>query len=44
MKTYIVFNFNGDELAIIKAGGLNSAEKKAKAKYGENVYCVYTEL
>jgi hypothetical protein len=43
MKTYIVYKI-ATEIAIIKAGSLNSAEKKAKAKYGNYVHCVYTEI
>lgn len=33
MKTYIVY-VNGVEAGMIKAGGQNAAEKKAKAKLG----------
>jgi hypothetical protein len=34
MKTYIVY-VNGIEVGYIKAGSHNSAEKKAKEKYGQ---------
>lgn len=44
MKTYIVYDGNGDEVGYIKAGSHNAAEKKAKAKYGENASVAYTEL
>lgn len=47
MKTYIVY-VNGIEVGYIKAGGHNSAEKKAKKKYsGKNIKDVsvaYTEI
>lgn len=46
MKTYIVY-VNGNEIGYIKAGSHNSAEAKAKKKYGkngENVSVCYTEL
>ena len=46
MKTYIVY-VNGIEIGYIKAGGHNSAEKKAAKKYGQNgetVSVCYTEL
>jgi len=46
MKTYIVY-VNGEERGYIKAGSHNSAEKKAKKKYGqngENVSVCYTEI
>lgn len=48
MKTYIVY-VGGVEVAEIKAGGHNSAEKKAQKKYGKgegdtNVSVAYTEV
>jgi hypothetical protein len=44
MKTYIVYNEKGEEVAIIKAGSHNAAEKKAKKKYGEKASVCYTEI
>lgn len=44
MKTYIVYDENGNEVALIKAGSHNTAEKKAKAKYGEKASVAYTEV
>jgi hypothetical protein len=46
MKTYIVY-CNGIEIALIKAGSHNAAEKKAKKKYGNGVVDItvaYTEV
>jgi hypothetical protein len=44
MKTYIVYDETGNERGYIKAGSHNSAEKKAKAKYGSRASVAYTEL
>lgn len=44
MKTYIVFDALGRELGLIKAGSLNSAEKKAKKKFGGYLNVCYTEI
>lgn len=44
MKTYIVYDEQGNERGYIKAGSHNAAEKKAKAKYGPLASVVYTEL
>jgi len=44
MKTYIVYNEQGNEVALIKASSHNAAEKKAKAKYGEKASVAYTEV
>jgi hypothetical protein len=44
MKTYIVFDVCGRELGFIKAGSHNSAEKKAKKKFGGYVNVCYTEV
>lgn len=50
MKTYIVY-LRGEEIAYIKAGNHNSAEKKAIKKYGHlsdnpefEIDVTYTEL
>lgn len=47
MKTYIVY-FNGVEIALIKAGSHNAAEKKAIKKYKptapSQVTVAYTEI
>ena len=44
MKHYIVY-VNGYEVALIKAGSHNAAEKKAQAKYpGKQVSVAYTEV
>lgn len=44
MKTYRVF-VDGIEVGLIKAGGHNAAEKKARAKYpGRQVSVEYTEV
>lgn len=49
VKTYIVY-VKGVEVGYIKAGGHNSAEKKAQVKYAKNgvepreVSVAYTEL
>lgn len=44
MKTYIVYDERGIEVAMIKAGSHNAAEKKAKKKYGERAFVAYTEV
>jgi hypothetical protein len=44
MKTYIVYDESGREVAIIKAGSHNSAEKKAQKKYGAKASVAYTEI
>ena len=44
MKTYIVYDGDGNEVRIIKASGHNAAEKKAKALYGDKASIVYTEI
>lgn len=44
MKTYIVYDGNGVEIALIKAGSHNAAEKKARKRYGENASVAYTEI
>ena len=44
MKHYIVYDSAGNEVEIIKASGHNTAEKKAKAKYGEKASVCYTEI
>ena len=44
MKTFIVYDETGREVAIIKAGSHNSAEKKAQKKYGEKASVAYTEI
>ena len=44
MKSYIVYNENGQEVAIIKASGHNAAEKKAQKKYGNRASVAYTEV
>jgi hypothetical protein len=44
MKTYIVSNGEGVEVAMIKAKSHNEAEQEAKAKYGENATVAYTEI
>ena len=44
MKTYIVYDGNGDEVDLIKAVNHNAAERKAKAKYGDKASVVYTEV
>jgi hypothetical protein len=44
VKTYIVYDDTGREIALIKAGSHNSAEKKAIKKYGERVTVTYTEV
>lgn len=44
MKTYIVY-VDGKEVGMIKSGGHNAAEAKAKKKYpNKNVHVVYTEV
>jgi hypothetical protein len=44
MKTYIVTDACGRELGLIKAGSLNSAEKKAKKKFYGYFNVCYTEV
>lgn len=44
MKTYLVYDENGEERGYIRAGSHNSAEKKAKARYGEKASVAYTEV
>ena len=44
MKTYIVYNEKGEEIALLKASNHNSAETKAKKKYGEKTSVCYTEI
>lgn len=44
MKTYIVYDAMGNEVAIIKAKSHNDAEKKAIQKYGEKASVAYTEI
>jgi hypothetical protein len=44
MKTYIVYDESGREVAMIKAGSHNSAEKKAQKKYGAKASVAYTEI
>ena len=44
MKTYIVYDKNGNEIGYIKAASHNAAEKKAKAKHGPLSSVAYTEL
>jgi hypothetical protein len=44
MKTYIVYDETGWEVAMIKAGSHNSAEKKAQKKYGRKASVAYTEI
>ena len=44
MKTYIVYDEKGNERGYIKAASHNSAEKKAKAKYGALAFVAYTEI
>ena len=44
MKTYIVYDENGNEVAMIRAGSHNAAEKKAKDKYGPKASVTYTEV
>jgi hypothetical protein len=44
MKTYIVYDEQGNERGYIKAASHNAAEKKAQAKYGVKASVAYTEL
>ena len=45
MKTYIVYSgTTGEEIATIKAGSHNAAEKKAQKKYGPKTSVAYTEV
>jgi hypothetical protein len=44
MKTYIVYDKTGNEIAMIKAGSHNSAEKKAIKKHGAGITVAYTEV
>ena len=44
MKTYIVYDETGQEVAMIKAASHNSAEKKAQKKYGSKASVAYTEV
>jgi hypothetical protein len=44
MKTYIVYDETGREIAMIKAGSHNGAEKKAQKKYGAKASVAYTEI
>ena len=44
MKTYIVYDEKGNEVALIKAATHNKAEAKAKKKYGEKAFVAYTEI
>jgi hypothetical protein len=44
MKTYIVYSRTGEEIAYIKAGSHNSAERKAISRYGKGVSVAYTEM
>jgi hypothetical protein len=44
MKTYIVYNSQGYEVALIKAKSHNDAEKKAISLYGPKSSVAYTEI
>ena len=44
MKTYVVFDPQGNERGYVKATSHNNAEKKAVAKFGERSTVSYTEL
>jgi hypothetical protein len=44
MKTYIVYNSQGYEVALIKAKSHNDAEKKAIILYGDGSSVAYTEI
>lgn len=44
MKTYIVYDSQGYEVALIKAKNHNDAEKKAISLYGLNASVAYTEI
>ena len=44
MKSYIVYDETGREVAMIKAASHNSAEKKAQKKYGPKASVAYTEI
>jgi len=44
MKSYIVYDSQGNEREIIKAKSHNLAEKKAKKMYGQDASVCYTEL
>lgn len=44
MKTFVVYNRNGEEVCYIKARSHNLAEQKAKSKYGPLAMVSYTEL
>jgi hypothetical protein len=44
MKTYIVFDQNGNAQGMIKAGSHNAAEKKAQEKFGKMASVSYTEI
>lgn len=45
MKSYIVYDRNGVEFAIITAGSHNAAEAKAKKLFGDRVGGIaYTEV
>ena len=46
MKTYIVYDCNGNEIpgVYIKARNYNEAEAKAKRTYGPDATVAYTEI
>jgi hypothetical protein len=45
MKVYIVYVDGVEQKELLKAGGQNAAEAKAKKKYpGKNVSVAYTEV
>ena len=44
MKTFVVYNSQGFEVAFIKAKDHNAAEKKAISLYGPKSSVAYTEI
>ncbi len=44
MKTYIVYDPQGNERGYVRTANQNAAEKKAVASYGERSTVAYTEL
>jgi hypothetical protein len=44
MKTYIVYDSNGNEVGYWRGKGMNEAESVVKIKYGSKAMVSYTEL
>lgn len=44
MKTYIVYNKQGNECGTVRAASHNAAERQARARYGPFASVAYTEV